>query len=55
MLSEEEIRSIAGRCSSALINANSTERALIVENAIREAIMKSSRRFPPIEPNAGCL
>lgn len=53
MLTESDIRTIAARANSAIPNANSNERQMIIENAIREAILKSQRQC--LEPNAGCL
>lgn len=55
MLSESEIRNIASRCSCALAHASSTERPLMVENAIREALLMLYRKQSQPEPNAGCL
>lgn len=54
MINEQEIRSIANRCNNHIkATTTSDERRMIIENAIREAVM--SDRAEPELPNAGCL
>lgn len=53
MITEAQIRTIAARAANATKSVAFDERSLIIENAIREAIMHD--RAQPEEPNAGCL
>lgn len=57
MLPEQTIRTIAHRYLDPIKNATFEERRLIVENAIREALIadQAYRREQSIPPNAGCL
>lgn len=53
MITEVQIRNIAARAATGAKNAAYDERQLIIENAIREALMHDRKVEP--EPNAGCL
>ncbi|MNN40379.1 hypothetical protein D3C76_989930 [compost metagenome] len=55
MLPEDRIRNIAHRYIEPLKNVTHEERRMILENAIREALMEDYRRRHYPEPNAGCL
>lgn len=53
MITENELRAIAYRAAQATHDVTISERTLIIENAIREAVMQD--RAVKLEPNAGCL
>lgn len=55
MLPEDRIRNIAHRYVDVIKNSTFDERKIILENAIREALMEDHRRRNQPEPNAGCL
>lgn len=55
MLPEERIRAIAHRYIDPLKNVTNEERRMILENAIREALMEDHRRRHHCAPNGGCL
>lgn len=55
MLSENEIRSIAQRYIEPLRNTSPDERRLILENALREALIADQHRREPVLLNGGCL
>ncbi|MNE36371.1 hypothetical protein D3C80_1301790 [compost metagenome] len=55
MLSEELIRDIATRYIAPIKTGTFDERRLMIENAIREALMEDYRQRHQPAPNAGCL